>query len=102
MVIFVNHYNLRHISFSFFLGHEAVSDDDNSITNQNLACSRTVQADNTAATLTGDNIGFQTVAVVVVNDLYTLSRKNTGQLQQLAVDSMLPIYSRFAWVTVAR
>lgn len=101
MVVFVNHYNLRHIGFSFFLGHKAVSDDDNSITNQNFTCSSTVQADNTAATLTGNNIGFQTVTVVVVNDLYTLARKNTGQLQQLAVDSNAAIYSSLR-VTLAR
>ena len=87
MVVFVNHNNLRHIGFCFFLSHEAVSDDDNSVANQNLACCCTVQADYAAATLTSDNIGFQTVTVVVVYDLYALARQDTGQLQQLAVDS---------------
>ena len=66
--------------------HESIGNDDADIAHLHLACGGTIETYATAASLTFYNIGFESLTVVVINNLHLLAGDHVGSIEQVLVD----------------
>ena len=66
--------------------HRSVGDDNHNIANARLVCRSTIQADNSATRLARNSVGFESLAIGYIHNLYLLASNNVCSLQQIRVD----------------
>ena len=78
----IGKYNRRLEGYGLLAGHVGVGYHDNNITGSDFSGSRAVETNNTAAALTFNNIGFQSLAVHTVEHLDLFTFNHVGRLHQ--------------------